>query len=273
MSIFHSNYNQWKINSWSTQALSIVLWFSKYYAQSIENTKQTVVSAIASSRSTRSCKYIKLWINQFLDYAATHPNAKIRYHSSQMQLWIHSDASYLNEFIASSNNGSLFYLYDKPKPPIKPNDPPPKLNAPVLVNSKIIDTVMSSVQEYETSSSSINGKDDVPLSNYLHEIFHIQGLKPIQFDNIFANSIITNIFVQHRSKAMDMRLYWICDRCRQMFFMFIGNNENKILPTIHQNITPQNITFQFDQSMYSITSKNKQKFYSNYQQHCKGVLK
>ena len=34
-------------------------------------------------------------------------------------------------------------------------------------------------------------------------------------------------------------------------FMFIGNKENTILPTIHQNITPQNITFQFDLPMYS----------------------
>ena len=35
-------------------------------------------------------------------------------------------------------------------------------------------------------------------------------------------------------------------------FMFIVNKENKILTTIHQNTTPQNITFQFDLPMYLI---------------------
>ena len=63
-----------------------------------------------------------------------------------MYLWIHSDASYPDESKACSRNSGFFYLSDKPKLPIKPNNPPPKLNAPVLVNSKIIDTVMSSVQ-------------------------------------------------------------------------------------------------------------------------------
>ena len=36
-------------------------------------------------------------MDHFLDYCATHPDAKIRYHASDMQLWIHSDASYLGE--------------------------------------------------------------------------------------------------------------------------------------------------------------------------------
>ena len=59
-------------------------------------------------------------------------------------------------------------------------------------------------------------------------------------------------------------------------FMFIVNKENKILTTIHQNTTPQNIKFHFDLPMYSIPSKNKQKLYlnyQNYQRHCKGVFK
>ena len=75
-----------------------------------------------------------------------------------MHLWIHSDASYLNESKYCSRNGGFFYLSEKLKLPIKPNDPPPKLNAPVLVNSKIIDNVMSSIQESETGSGFINGK-------------------------------------------------------------------------------------------------------------------
>ena len=179
---------------------------------------QTDVGAIASSLSTSSWKDPKFRINQFLDYAATHPNAKIRYHSIQMHLWIHSDASYLNESKSRSRNGGFFYLSNKPKLTMKPNGPPPKLNAPVLVNSKIIDTVMYSVQESETVSGFINGKYAVPLRNALHEMGHIQGPTPIQFDNIFSNGIITDTVVQHRSKAMDMGFYWLRDRFRQKQF-------------------------------------------------------
>ena len=35
-----------------------------------------------------------LWM---LNYAATHPNSKIRYTASNIILYIHSDASYLSE--------------------------------------------------------------------------------------------------------------------------------------------------------------------------------
>ena len=73
-----------------------------------------------------------------------------------MHLWIHSDASYLNESKAHSRNSGFFYLSGRTKLPIKPNDTPPKLNAKVPVNSKIFNTVMSSVQESETCSGFIN---------------------------------------------------------------------------------------------------------------------
>ena len=84
-----------------------------------------------------------------------------------MRLWIHSYASYLNESKARSCRGGFFYLSDKPKLSIKLNDPPPKLNEPVPVNIKIVDTVISSVQESETGSGFVNGKDTVPLRNAL----------------------------------------------------------------------------------------------------------
>ena len=203
------------------------MWFFNYYARAIGNTMQTAVSVIASSLSTSSWKYLKFRINKFLDYAATHPNAKIRYHSSQMHIRIHLYASYLNESKARSRNGSFFYLSEKLKLPIKPNDPPPKLNAPVLVNSKIIDTVMPSVQESETGSGFISGKDDMTLRNTLHEMGHIQGPTPIQFGNIVVHGIITDTVVQHRSKAMDMLFIGFVINANKNNFMFIGNKENK----------------------------------------------
>ena len=75
---------------------------------------------------------------------------------------------------------------------------------------------------------------------------------------------------------MDMHFYWLCDWCQQKNCMFIGRKENTILPTIHQNIILHNFAFQFDQPMYSIPFKNKQKLYlndQNYQRHCKCTFK
>ena len=116
-----------------------------------------------------------------------------------MHLWIHSDASYIDESKACYHNSGFFYLYDIQKTPIKPNDPRPKLNAPVLVNNKIINTVMSSIQESETGSGFIKKKYAAPLHNSLHEMGDIQCPPPIQFDNIVTNGIITDTVVQCRS--------------------------------------------------------------------------
>jgi hypothetical protein len=189
-----------------------------YYARAIDNTMQTAISSIASSISTSTWDDISFRINHFLNYAATHPNAKLRYTASQMHLWLHSDASYLNESKARSRNGGFFFLSSKPTLPIKPDDPAPPLNAPILVNSKVIDAVMSSVQESETGSGFINAKDAVPMRTTLQEMGHPQGPTPIQFDNKCATGILTDTVVQRRSKAMDMRFYWLRDRVRQQQF-------------------------------------------------------
>ena len=52
----------------------------------------------------------------------------------------------------------------------------------------------------------------------LLEMGHPQGPTPIQFDNKCATGILTDTVVQRRSKAMDMRFYWLRDRVRQQQF-------------------------------------------------------
>jgi hypothetical protein len=151
-----------------------------YYTRVIDNTMQTAISSIAYSVSTSTWEDISFRINHFLNYAATHSNAKLRYTASQMHLWLHSDASYLNESKARSCNDGFFYLSDKPKLPIKPEDPALPLNAPILVNSKVIGAVMPSVQESETGSGFINAKDAIPMRTTLQEMGHPQGPTPIQ---------------------------------------------------------------------------------------------
>jgi len=189
-----------------------------YYSQSIDSTINKPANSIAAAVSTSSWKDIKFRIAQFLDYAATHPNAEIRHDASKMHLWIHSDASYLNKSKAPSRNAGYFYLSDEPKLPTKHTDPPPMHNAPILVNSKIIDAVMSSIQESETGSGFLNAKDAVPMRTTLEEMGRKQGPTPIQFDNKCAFGILTDTMCQRRSKVMDMRFYWLRDRMRQLQF-------------------------------------------------------
>jgi hypothetical protein len=67
-----------------------------YYARAVDPTLILPVNVLASDQTqattATSDKVIKL-----LNYCATHTEAKLQYHASDMILNIHSDASYLSE--------------------------------------------------------------------------------------------------------------------------------------------------------------------------------
>ena len=50
---------------------------------------------------------------QLLDFAASHPDAAIHFHASDMILFVHSHASYLREPHSKSRVGGIFYLGNK----------------------------------------------------------------------------------------------------------------------------------------------------------------
>ena len=88
----------------------------------------TAISSIATNMTTAAKKDLGFRMKKFLDYAATHPDAKIRFVASDMQLWIHSDASYLSKPKARSRAGGYFYLSKKLNYPIEPTSPCPPDN-------------------------------------------------------------------------------------------------------------------------------------------------
>jgi hypothetical protein len=63
-----------------------------------------------ATEQTKATEKTPAATNQMLDYLATHPDAAIRYHASDMILHIHSDASYLSVSNARSRIGVLFFL-------------------------------------------------------------------------------------------------------------------------------------------------------------------
>jgi hypothetical protein len=66
-----------------------------YYARAVYPTVLMPLNDIATEQ-TKATENTQASTNQLLDYLATHPDATIRYHASDMILHIHSDASYLS---------------------------------------------------------------------------------------------------------------------------------------------------------------------------------
>jgi hypothetical protein len=83
-----------------------------YYARAVDPTVLMPLNDIATEQ-TKATEKTQAATNQLLDYLATHPDATIRYHASDMILHIHSDASYLSVSNARSRLGGLFFCRDK----------------------------------------------------------------------------------------------------------------------------------------------------------------
>ena len=139
-----------------------------------------------------------------------------------MALHIHSDASYLSASQARSRVGGYFFLSEALADPTKapsPESPPPPFNGPILINSAIMKSVLSSAAEAELGALFFNAKDGAMLRTILEDLGHPQAATPIQTDNACAAGIVNNTVKQRRSKAIDMRFYWVRDRVENGEFL------------------------------------------------------
>ena len=147
-----------------------------------------------------------------LDYVATHPDAIVSYAKSNMILSIHSDASYLSEPKGRSRAGGHFFLSGG-------TDDAPNNDA-ILNTSQIIKSVMSSAAEAELGALYLNAREAVPCRTLLDKLGHKQPPTPIQTDNSTALGVVTNNILPRRTKAMDMRFWWLRDRDEQDQFRY-----------------------------------------------------
>ena len=147
-------------------------------------------------------------ITHLLDYAATHPDAAIRYHKSHMILYVHSDASYLSEPRARSRVGGYFYLGNANEPADNP-----KPNGPIHVEARILKNIMAAASEAEIAGTFHNGQETVHIRQILAELGRPQT-QPTQMtvDNSTADGFTNKLLKIKRSKAIDMRFYWVQDR-------------------------------------------------------------
>jgi hypothetical protein len=71
---------------------------------------------------------------------------------------------------------------------------------------------ISLLQEAEFAGLFHNAKDGAMIRNILNELGWPQPPTPIQTDNSCAAGITNGTIRQQKSKAMDMRFYWVQDR-------------------------------------------------------------
>jgi hypothetical protein len=179
-----------------------------YYARAVDPNLIMPINVLASEQSKAtsdaSDKVIKL-----LNYCNTHPETKIRYHASEMILYIHSDASYLSEREAKSRSGGFFYMGNIA-------DTANKLtNGEILIISTVLKHVMSSAAEAEIGAFFINAKEGAVLRTTLEELGHHQPPTPLETDNTTSTGYSNGTIKQKRTKAMDRRFYLIKDRVKQ----------------------------------------------------------
>ncbi|KAI2506705.1 Reverse transcriptase (RNA-dependent DNA polymerase) [Fragilaria crotonensis] len=203
-----------------TQILA-VLGTLLYYARAVDSTLLTAIGELATEQAGGT-KTTMDKLAQLLNYCATHPDATVRFTASDMLLAIESDASYLSVVKARSRAAGYFYLTSQPTSPNAAFKP----NGAVHVLCQIMREVLSSAAEAELGALFHNGKEACPLRIALEEMGHPQPATPMATDNSTASGIATDTVKQKRSKAVDMRFYWIRDRVRQGQFRIYWRKGN-----------------------------------------------
>jgi hypothetical protein len=207
------------LNPLETKRVQEVVGTLLFYARAVDPTMLVALGTIASSKTSLDTAQA---LTQLLNYAATHPDATIRYHASSMILHVHSDASYLSAPKARSRAGGFFFLsngYTPNNVAPSPTATPPATNGSVHTPCTLMRMVLSSATEAELGALFYNAKDAAWLRTTLSEMGHPQPPTPIQTDNMCAAGIANDTVKQRRSKAIDMRFYWLRDRVSQGQFL------------------------------------------------------
>jgi hypothetical protein len=191
-----------------------------YYGRTVDSTMLTALSAIASAQAEPT-EETMTHCKQFLDYAATHPDAILTYKRSNIVLVVHSNASYLSKPKARSRAGRHYFLSYDEADPID--------NGAVLNIAALIKAVMSSAVEAELEALYINACEAVPQCCTLEEMGHKQPPTPMQTDNTTAVGVVNNNIHPKCTTAMDMHFHWLhcCKTPNQFRFFWRPGPTNK----------------------------------------------
>ena len=129
--------------------------------------------------------------------------------------------------------------------------------------------VLSSAAEAELGALFVNGKESCPIRLCLEDLGHNQPPTPMQTNNNTASGIANDTVKQKRSKAIDMRFYWIRDRTRHgHFYIHWKPGEHQYadyhtmhhLPTVHRELRQR--------YLHTEGEENKTKNDANFERVC-----
>jgi hypothetical protein len=173
-----------------------------YYSRATDPTIPHALNKLSSQQSKATEETAKR-AAQFLDYMATHPDAKIRYHASD----IASNAR--------SRADGYFFLGSVPK-----DGQPIKLNGCINVLCTVLKLVAASAAEAELGALFLNAKEAKVMRITLEELGHCQPPTPIHIDNSTTVGIVNNTIKRQKSRSMEMRYFWLLDGAINKLFDF-----------------------------------------------------
>jgi hypothetical protein len=91
-------------------------------------------------------------------------------------------------------------------------------NGAILIISKVLKHIMSSAAEAEIGAVFINAKERAIIRTTLEELGHKKPPIKMETDHTTATWYSNGTIKQKRTKAMDMRFYWIKDRVKEAQF-------------------------------------------------------
>jgi hypothetical protein len=133
-----------------------------YYARAVDPTLIMPINVLASEQS-RATAVTADTVIKLLNYCNTLPETKIRYHASDMILYIHSDAYYLSEKEATSRAGGFFYMGSST------NTDKKLTKGGILIISTVLKHVMYSTAEAEIGAFFISSKEGAVPRTTLEE--------------------------------------------------------------------------------------------------------
>jgi hypothetical protein len=209
-----------------------------YYVRAVDSTMLPAIGTLASQQANGTQATMR-GITHLLTYCATHPNATVRFIASNMVLHVESDASYLSEAKARSRAAGYHYLSSTPMTTPQSSDPSPPHNGAITIISQIMKEVLSSAAEAELAGLFHNCKEACAIRTTLEEMGYPQPPTPVVTDNSTAAGIANDTVKQRRSKAIDMRFYWVRDRVQNgQFVIYWQSQQSRLLFQTPPNLPP-----------------------------------
>jgi hypothetical protein len=187
--------------------LQVVVGTLLYYARTVDPSILTVVHELGSVQASPSVQDM-LKMERLLQYVSVHQLHGLRFHASNMQLQIQSDASYLSRTKARSVLGGFHYLGSTEY-----------INGPFFCTSKIISCIVTSAAEAELGAAFQNAQKGAQFRNTLIELGYPQQASTILVDNTVAEGLAKDTVNARRSKSMDVRFFWLRDRVKKGEFL------------------------------------------------------